>query len=224
MTVKHVVSAFALALSLAACKGEDLTGSPVVVSPPPPPPQTGTSFNVERCLNQNFAGRRLIDHFLPDVVQLDLSQPASFPNGRRLQDPVIDIYLSGLFLDQTRHTPNTLANIPVNPSGFDQPVLGAFPYYARKLGTAPLSATNGANFAFRTDPVSAYVKVERVAFPAVSTINILGPRKNPYNDATPTRDAALEFRADIAAGLAQLTGQIADDLQGLGLTICATPI
>jgi hypothetical protein len=215
----------ALILTLAACKGQNLVGSPVVVAPPPPPPPpVGTTYNVDRCLSQSVSGRSVADILIPDLVSYDPTKPPGFPNGRRFSDPVIDIELSGLFLDQTRHTPNTLVNIPFNPATFDQPLPTTFPYIANALGTPELSQTNGSNFNFRTEPTSQFVRVERVGVPAVSTINILSPRKNAYNDGSPTADAADAFRADIKAGLAQLTGLIADDLQVLGLTICATPI
>lgn len=215
--------ALATALALSGCKATGLdTPSQAPVSPPPPV-KVGTSFNVEPCLNQSINGRKVIDIMIPDMVTLDLSKPDGYPNGRRLSDPVIDIFLSGLFLDQTRHTPNTLVNIPFNPNNFDQPLRTVFPYYAPPLGSPVLSQTNGTNFNFRTEPNSAFVRVERLAEPAISTVNILSPRKNAYNDGSPSEDAALAYRADLAAGLAQLTGQIADDLQALGLSICAVP-
>jgi hypothetical protein len=36
----------------------------------------------------------LADFLLPDILTLDTSNPAGFPNGRRLQDDVIDIELN----------------------------------------------------------------------------------------------------------------------------------
>lgn len=228
MNALKLVSALALATALSACGGEDLTGSAVTVSPPPPPPVAAAAYNVEPCLSQTLVGasggRRMIDIMIPDAVTLDTTKPASWPNGRRLDDPVIDRFLSGLFLSQSRHTISTLVNIPLNSTFFDQPLRTTFPYYAKALGTPPLSPPNGSNFNFRTEPVSQFVKVERVASPAVSTVNILSPRKNAYNDSDPQRDVNLEFRNDIRDGLANLTALIADDLQGLGLTICATPV
>lgn len=228
------VSALALAAALSACGGEDLTGSPVVVAPPPPPPPpTGTSFSVEACLTQTLRGdqgdRRVIDIMIPDAVVYDVTRPASWPNGRQLDDQVVDRMLSGLFLSQSRHTIHTLENIPLNPRRpAGENYRTVFPYYGPALshptlGPPRLSDTNGTNFNFRTEDVSQFVKVERVASPAVSTVNVLGPRKVPYNEGNPVQDVNLAFRADIAEGLAFLTGQIADDLQALGLTICATP-
>ena len=218
-------SALALAAALSACGGEDLTGSPITVSPPPPPPPpTGTAYNVEPCLTQILRGdqgdRRVIDIMIPDAVVFDTTRPASWPNGRQLDDQVIDRMLSGLFLSQGTHTIHTLENIPLNPRRpANENYRTVFPYY----GPPRLSDTNGSNFNFRPEDVSQFVKVERVASPAVSTVNILSPRKVAYNEGTPVQDVNLAFRADIVEGLAFLTGQIADDLRGLGLTICATP-
>lgn len=226
MKTLKLISALALATALAACNADGLGGgSGVPTAPPaPPPPPTGTSYNVDRCLNQSINGRKLIDIMIPDMVVLDVNQPAGFPNGRKLDDPVIDIFLAGLFLDQTRHTPYTLVNLPLNSNFFDQPLRTSFPYFAPPLGTPVLSQTNGANFNFRTEPSSQFVRVERVASPAVSTVNILSPRKNAYNDGDPSLDVAGNYRNDVSAGLANLTNQIADDLLALGLSICATPI
>lgn len=226
MKTLKLISALALATALAACNADGLGGGSGVPTPPPapPPPPTGTAFNVDRCLNQSINGRKLIDIMIPDMVVLDLSQPAGFPNGRKLDDPVIDIFLAGLFLDQARHTPYTLVNIPLNSNFFDQPLRTSFPYFAPSLGHPVLSQTNGSNFNFRTEPSSQFVRVERVASPAVSTVNILSPRKNAYNDGDPSLDVAGNYRNDVSAGLANLTALIADDLTALGLTICATPI
>ena len=65
---------------------------------------------------------------IPDVVTIDFSNPVVFPNGRRLQDDVIDAAL-GLVLNRG----NVLGGgagisdgIPAN----DRPFLGTFPYLA----------------------------------------------------------------------------------------------
>jgi Domain of unknown function (DUF4331) len=167
-----------LAVMLSSCKvGESLTAqAPTPTGPAPPPPIVGTSFTVARCLDQIVDGRSVRDIMIPDLVTLDTSRPASFPNGRRMQDPVIDIEVAYLFLDLTRHSPNTLVNVPLNPLGLDQPLRTTFPYYAPPLGIPVLSARDGTNFNFRNNPESEYVRVERVGVPAVSTINVLAQR------------------------------------------------
>ena len=185
--------------------------------------QTSQSFNVTRCMDQVADGNSVRNIMIPDVVTFDPARPAGYPNGRRLQDPVIDIMLAYLFLDLTRHTPTTLVNVPLNPNRLDQPLRLTFPYYAAPIGSPPISATNGSNFNFRTNLPADYLLFERAAVPAVSTINVLGPRKIAYNEATPLRDSNREFEADIVAGLENLTVLIFDDLQRLGLTPCATP-
>ncbi|NNE43345.1 MAG: DUF4331 family protein [Gemmatimonadetes bacterium] len=66
---------------------------------------------------------------VPDVITLDTSQPAGFPNGRRLTDPVIDVTLALVLLDLSVHPVDTL--IGVNPTANDLPFGNRFPYLAR---------------------------------------------------------------------------------------------
>ena len=185
--------------------------------------QTSQSFNAVRCMDQVANGFTIRNLMIPDQVVFDPALTASFPNGRRYQDPVIDIQLAYLFLDLTRHTPTTLVNVPLNPNRLDQPLKSTFPYLADPFPGGPRFVNTGSNFNFRANPLSDFVLIERVGFPAVSTINVLGPRKIAYNESLPVNDANREFEADIIAGLEQLTGQIFDDLQRLGLTPCAVP-
>ena len=221
-----IAAGLSLAVGLSGCKvGESLTAQPATpTGPAPPPPVIGTAFNVERCLNQVTSdGRTTRQVMIPDLVTLDVTKPASFPNGRRLQDPVVDIEVAYLFLDLTRHSPFTLVNVPLNPLGLDQPLRTTFPFYANSFGTARLSTRDGTEFNFRTNPESEYVRVERVGVPAVSTINVLGPRKIAYNEGNPTQDVARTYEADITAGLENLAALIVDDIQGLSLSPCAVP-
>src|SRR5262249_41193946 len=68
--------------------------------PPPPPPRLAPPLNVQRCLTQVvYPGRTVANSVVPDTIKIDLSQPAGFPNGRRLTDQVIDTELAWLFLD-----------------------------------------------------------------------------------------------------------------------------
>jgi hypothetical protein len=229
MTKKHLFIgvAFSAMALLSGCGGGGSAPAPVVAPPPPPPspppPPTGTSLSLTRCLNQVVVDRKLVDIVVPDQLVLDLSKPAGFPNGRRLEDQVVDLELAALFLDLTRHPVTLLTTIPVNPNTFDQPLRTSFPFFAAALGTPTLSATNGTNFNFRADPDSNYVQVDRMGVPAVATVTILGPRKNAYNDGSPAADAAGTYVPDILAGYQALTNALFDDFQGLGLTPCATP-
>ena len=66
----------------------------------------------------------------PDTLELDLTNPPGFPNGRRLSDPVIDLTLAVLFLDLDVHTVDTFADIPVNPPANDVTFSPVFPFLA----------------------------------------------------------------------------------------------
>ena len=65
---------------------------------------------------------------IPDIVTINFAQPVQFPNGRRLQDDVIDAALS-LVLNRG----NVLGGGPGVPDGIsanDVPFLASFPYLA----------------------------------------------------------------------------------------------
>ena len=220
------VALVALATATASC-GSDSAAPPaaVAVTPPPvaaPPPSGQTGFSVSRCLAQTVGGRSVQDILIPDQLELDLSQPAGFPNGRDLDDPVIDLILGAIFLDLTRHPVTTLVGVPVNPAVFDQPLRTTFPFYAPPLGNPPLSPSTGTNFNFRADPASNFIRVDRAGGPAISTAVVLGARKLTYNDSNTTADAAGANVASILEGYQALTNALNDDFRGLGLTPCAT--
>ena len=178
------------------------------------------------CLTQVVAqGRTLADLVVPDVIRLDLSQPAGFPNGRRYLDPVVDVTLASALLDLRVHSPGLLASLPLNPNNVDQPLPTTFPFLAPPLGTPPLASGDGSNFTFRTDPASAYVRVDRAGMPAVSTALIFpAPSKNSYNDDNPVRDETGKWVAGITEQLQFYHAALADDFQRLGLTPCAVPM
>lgn len=67
---------------------------------------------------------------VPDVLRIDLAQPAGFPNGRRLADPVIDVTLAVVLLDLGTHGAGTLAALPLNPVANDVAFSATFPYLA----------------------------------------------------------------------------------------------
>ncbi len=58
--------------------------------------------------------RQVIGKIIPDTLQLDLSQPDGFPNGRRFEDPTVDRILSMALLDLT--TPGTCGSGPARCS------------------------------------------------------------------------------------------------------------
>lgn len=217
------------AFGLTACGGgNDAAAPPVVMAPAPTPSPTATtaSFNVTRCLNQSIPGTgfTVAQAVVPDTLTINLAGASGFPNGRKLSDPVIDVTLAVIFLDLTKHAPDTLAKLPLNPPANDVAFRASFPYLAPAQGSPPLSATTGTNFNFRTDSVqTAYVRVDRMGMPAVSTALIPSSRKVPYNDASPVDDAAGNFVPDLTNTLTGLTNALADDLVGANLSPCATP-
>jgi hypothetical protein len=224
-----VLSAALGALALSACDGNNDTVAappPVAGTPTPTPTATTASFNVTRCLNQAIPGTgfTVAQAVVPDTLTINLAGASGFPNGRRLSDPVIDVTLAVIFLDLTRHAPDVLARLPLNPPANDVAFRATFPYLAPPQGSPPISDTSGTNFNFRTETVgTAYARVDRMGMPAVSTALIPTSRKNFYNDASPVDDAAGNFVPDLTSVLTALTNALADDLTGAGLTPCATP-
>jgi hypothetical protein len=67
---------------------------------------------------------------LPDVMRVDFTAPAGFPNGRRPVDPALDLTLAVILLDLTEHGVTTLADLPLNPPAGDLTPPEAFPYFA----------------------------------------------------------------------------------------------
>lgn len=210
-----------LVLALAACGGEGNAPTPTAS----PPPST-TSFSVTPCLNQMVpgTGSTVAGLIVPDTITVDLSKPSGFPNGRRLQDPVIDITLAAIFLDLDVHAPDTLVRLPLNPPANDRPFRADFPYLALPQGSPPLSGSDTAtSFAFVDQPPSAYVRVDRTGMPAVSPALIGGPLKNAYNDDDPVDDASGKFVPELSSELKKLTDVLYDDFRAAGLTPCAIP-
>lgn len=66
----------------------------------------------------------------PDVITIDTSIASSWPNGRRLNDPVVDTLLAAALLDVEggTHTPASLAELPLNPGSDDAVTSANFPY------------------------------------------------------------------------------------------------
>jgi Domain of unknown function (DUF4331) len=75
---------------------------------------------------------------IPDVLTIDLDNDPAFPNGRRLEDPVIDIIFAVLLLDLETHSVFTFTDLngdkvpgpSLNPLENDVAFPGAFPYLA----------------------------------------------------------------------------------------------
>ena len=225
----------ALALSLTAC-GEDGAGGQVVVPAPLPsttatatPTATATAvaYDSTRCFTQVIQGQNganLKSFIIPDTLKIDLTRATRFPNGRHPSDPVVDILLATLLLDMnvTGQGPNTLANVPLDPPGNDKFFLLTFPFLATPNGTPQVASGTGSGFNFRTDPDSAYVSVDRMGNPAIATALVSSSKKNAFNDDTPAADDVNDkYYAEYISELNKLFGLIGDDVEGLGLKICA---
>lgn len=234
MKTAIIATPLTLAALLAGCSDSSnntvppvsLPGPAPTPAPGPVPTPTPTGFNVQRCLDQvipGTGGTTVAGAVIPDTLTLNLAEPSGFPNGRRLQDPVIDVTLAVIFLDLATHSPALFAGLPLNPAANDVPNRTAFPYLAPPQGTPPLSGTTGVNFNFNNGPVGAFARVDRMGMPAVSTALIGSSRKNSYNDADPSADVNGDFVPDLVEQLTGLTNALADDLTGLGLTPCAVP-
>lgn len=227
------MTAIALCFGLSACFDDDdddfddPIGAPAPSpSPSPSPTPTSTSFDVSQCLNQEIPGTggvTVAGAVVPDVLTIDPSQPAGFPNGRTLPDPVIDVTLALLFLDvnASGQSPTTFAELPLNPPSNDRAFRSGFPFLPDPQGSPPIANGGGSSFNFRTAPNTQYVRVDRMGMPAVATALIPSDSKIAYNDAGPVIDARGEFVDEISGVLTDLTQGIGDDLLALNLNICA---
>ena len=206
--------------TLSAC-GNDYAGP----SPTPATVVTGTaaSFDVSPCLNQTIPGTGLTvaQAVVPDMIKLSLSTPSGFPNGRTLTDPVIDITLAAIFLNLSKNGAGTLAGLPLNPPANDLPFKSTFPYLADAQGSPPRADTTGTSFDFRTDPDSAYTRVDRNGMPAVSAVLMSASMKTAFNDGNPSDDAAGKFVPEITSRLTTLASALNDDFFAAGLSPCA---
>ncbi len=221
------ISLAAAALALAGCGNDEADAPPPVMMPPPMPSPTPdpVAFDVGPCLNQMVPGTgvTVAQAVVPDTLTINLDAPSGFPNGRRLEDPVIDVTLAVIFLDLAVNGPATLAQVPVNPPANDLPFAAGFPYLAGPQGSPPITAGGGTNFTFDNSPITDFVRVDRMGMPAVATALIGTDLKDAYNDASPVDDANGDFVPELSAQLTGLTEALADDLTGLGLTPCAAP-
>jgi hypothetical protein len=86
-----------------------------------------TALGLTPCATMDCVGQAA-PFVVPDVLTIDPSQPAGFPNGRRLTDPVIDVTLALVLLDLGVHDVTTL--VGVNPTANDRKFRNPFPYLA----------------------------------------------------------------------------------------------
>jgi hypothetical protein len=81
------------------------------------------------CLVDTCAGQ-VTSLVVPDVLRLELSMVPGFPNGRALEDPVVDMMFAMMLLDLEAHDLGTLADLPLNPNENDEAFADEFPYLA----------------------------------------------------------------------------------------------
>ena len=68
---------------------------------------------------------------IPDAIKYDPTLPTAYPNGRRLEDPVVDLTLAAVLLKIQPSQPLLLfADIPLNPPANDVPFRPEFPFLA----------------------------------------------------------------------------------------------
>lgn len=210
-------------LVLAGCGGDDILTS---VNQPPPPVAEATVQSVTPCLDQvvpGTGGRTLVDLIIPDTITVDLDAPSVFPNGRRLEDPVVDFTLSMALLDMRVHSPQTFNGIPLNPPTNDRPFRNEFPFLALRQGNPPISGSDTATqFDFVDAPRADYVRVDRTGMPAISPALVSVPVRNEYNDGGPGEDDAFVFADELTTQLTTLTQVVLDELDELNLTPCAS--
>lgn len=85
----------------------------------------------------DVCARQAVPNIIPDVLRLRLDQRDGFPNGRRLEDSVVDRILAVALLDLTNAsarcagkacTIDSLVQLPLNPAFNEEPYELAFPY------------------------------------------------------------------------------------------------
>ncbi len=227
-------------LALGGCGGssrpENVAVTPApspAPTPAPTPTPTTASVDVLPCLQQTIPtnlnrappGTRVIDLVIPDTITIYPELTVGFPNGRRLEDPVVDVTLAVILLDINAPGQNaaSFAAIPLNPPGNDGPFRASFPFAGPPKGNPPTDAGRGTNFVFDLSPISDYVQVDRAGGPAVSTALVPSSRKIAYNDGNAQLDTAGTFAADLITGLQNLSGPLQDDIRARGLVPCAVP-
>ena len=67
---------------------------------------------------------------LPDTIKYDPTKPTAYPNGRTLEDPVVDITLAAVLLSLAKHPLDTFVKLPLNPPKNDVAFVAEWPYLA----------------------------------------------------------------------------------------------
>lgn len=105
---------------------EDTAG----VTPCSMDPDTSHPLDLPFCIAQTIGdgGPSVVSIVVPDTLTLDTEGTTTFPNGRALADPVIDVTLAVILLDLTVNT--ALDLVGTNPAANDIAFRDAFPYLA----------------------------------------------------------------------------------------------
>lgn len=229
-------------LALAACSSGGGSGGGGTSSPTPTPTaSTSTSstssggvtgLSVEKCFSQEVEPGVTVQSLLTrDTLRLDLTKPGGFPNGRRLQDPVIDLTLAYLFTDLSKNSIDALAKLAINPASnadnFDAAgnVIGfsdGFPFVNQAHGPIKPEGT-GSNFDFRANTATDYEVIDAMGNPAVATILVPGDLQAKFNQNTPADYAANggKYLSDLKNDLTGLATFLKDDFNKLSFTTCA---
>lgn len=67
---------------------------------------------------------------IPDAIKYNPAMPTGYPNGRNLEDKVVDITLAAVLLDLNVHGLDTFSMAGINPQANDVPFAGEFPFLA----------------------------------------------------------------------------------------------
>lgn len=116
-----------------------------------PGPSGGVSdYDVGDCVTQAVSSN-LNSPVIPDVLILDTRQPSVYPNGRGVDDPVVDLLLATALLDLTNATclggactQTTFSGLPLNPERRGIPPvapLANFPFFNNAALAPPPAAT-----------------------------------------------------------------------------------
>lgn len=191
----------------------------------------GTALSVESCFAQEVApGITVQDLLTRDTLRLDFNRPPGFPNGRRLQDPVIDLTLAYLFIDLNVHHIDDVAKLAVNPpTNADVPgpsgplsFSTTFPFVLPPHGPAKPEGT-GSGFNFRTNPASDFEIIDAMGNPAVATILISANTQPGFNQNAPADyvSGGGKYLANFKQTLGGLATLLKDDFEKLQFTTCA---
>jgi hypothetical protein len=68
---------------------------------------------------------------IPDTIKYNPTMPSGYPNGRKLEDQVVDLTLAAVLLKLGPKQPlTTFADLPLNPPANDVPFSAEWPYLA----------------------------------------------------------------------------------------------